>query len=242
MIRKLFKSNKSSAKDKIKWRSHEPSRIEAFSDAVFDFAVSLLVFSLEVPKSSEELLKGLVNFIPFIFCFGSIFYIWYEQYKFFRRYGLHDVLTIFLNAILIGMVLFYVYPLKFLFSIWMIEEGYKVRKEDIMPLMLVYNCGISGIYLIFAFMYMNAHSRREELKLTESEIFETKTYLYIHLYPAFVGTAITIFALVGGKYAGFAMVGWSLMAGMGIFGVRREKLFKKKFGNTPMVEPHLAEE
>ena len=34
----------------IEWRSHEPSRLETFSDAVFAFAVTPIIVSLEVPK------------------------------------------------------------------------------------------------------------------------------------------------------------------------------------------------
>ena len=35
---------------RFRWRSHDVSRIEGLSDAVFGFAVTLLVVSLEVPR------------------------------------------------------------------------------------------------------------------------------------------------------------------------------------------------
>lgn len=44
-------------------------------------------------------------------------WIWFEQHKFFRRYGLQDGTTVTLNVILLFVVLFYVYPLKFLFGL-----------------------------------------------------------------------------------------------------------------------------
>ena len=43
----------------------EVSRIEGFSDAVFGFALTLLVVSLEVPDNFEALKEILRGFIPF---------------------------------------------------------------------------------------------------------------------------------------------------------------------------------
>jgi uncharacterized membrane protein len=159
MIRKYLHTFKQSDKDKIKWRSHEPHRIEAFSDAVLAFAISLLIISLEVPKTSKDLLEMMKGFVPFIFCFAGIFAIWYSQYKFFRRYGMNDYPTLVLNGILLFVVLFYVYPLKFMFSTWIIG-GYTWRQEDVAPLLVIYNGGFTAIFLIFSGMYFNAYLKR----------------------------------------------------------------------------------
>ena len=95
----------------------EVSRIEGFSDAVFAFAVTLLVVSLEVPHTFDELWLAMRQFFAFAICFALLFQVWWRHFNFFRRYGLEDAPTIVLTGILLFVVLFYVYPLKFVFTL-----------------------------------------------------------------------------------------------------------------------------
>lgn len=44
--------------------------------------------------------------------------IWHAQYIYFRRYALDDGVSFLLNATLLFVVAFYVYPMKFLFSVF----------------------------------------------------------------------------------------------------------------------------
>src|SRR5437660_5265101 len=90
---------------KFRWRSHEISRIEGLSDAVFAFAVTLLIVSLEVPRTFAELRETLSGFLPFAISFAILIQIWYIQFTWFRRYALQDALTTALNAVLLFVVL-----------------------------------------------------------------------------------------------------------------------------------------
>src|SRR5471030_2537091 len=101
-------ANLTGKKRGIEWRSHEPSRLETFSDAVFAFAVTLIIVSLEVPKSFNELFEVMKGTLSFAACFAILFQIWNDQNLFFRRYGLHDSWTVALNGMLLFMVLVYV--------------------------------------------------------------------------------------------------------------------------------------
>src|SRR5580704_3959826 len=100
----------------FRWRGGEITRLEAFCDVVFGFALTLLVVSLEVPRNYSELITVLRGFVPFAVCFAQLALIWRGHYIFSRRFGLEDSLTVFLNVVLLFVVLFFVYPLKFVFT------------------------------------------------------------------------------------------------------------------------------
>src|SRR5271167_2798365 len=129
MFRKHLISSQTSGEPGFRWRGGEITRLEGFSDAVFAFAVTLLVVSLEVPKTFTELLAAMRGFAAFAVCFALLADVWYNHYRFFRRYGLQDPWTVFLNCVLLFFVLFYVYPLKFLFSTVFNNSG-KIAAEQ----------------------------------------------------------------------------------------------------------------
>ena len=118
-------------------RHREVSRLEGFSDAVFGFALTLLVVSLETPNDFADLKTQMAGFVPFALMFAMVCWIWYEHNVFFRRYGLQDAWTVFLNAVLLFVVLFYVYPLRFLTTalvgelVWM-PRGHRIRHSTSM--------------------------------------------------------------------------------------------------------------
>jgi uncharacterized membrane protein len=188
MIRQKLIEKQIGANTSFRWRGMEISRIEGLSDAVFGFAITLLVVSLEVPKTFNELASAMNGFGAFAISFGLLFLVWYNQNKFFRRYGLQDTITIVLNAILLFVVLFYVYPLKFLFTFLVnrITGGHgEVRlangnieamlesESQMGTLMLIFGVGYLAIFLVFVLLYFHAYRRREQLELNTLERFDT---------------------------------------------------------------------
>jgi uncharacterized membrane protein len=200
---KIFPTHEERAGHGFRLRGHEVQRIETFSDAVFAFAVTLLIVSLEVPKSFDELLVSIRGFFAFAICFTFLMLIWHEQHVFFRRYALDDTWTVVLNSMLIFIVLFYVYPLKFLFSLWFGEVIYgvgknpfSIREDQVPQLFAVYGAGFLIIYSIFFLLYQHVLRRRAHLQLSPLEVFDSKTKLYSQLTMMTVGAGAVILALV----------------------------------------------
>lgn len=170
---------------------------------MFAFAVTLLIVSLEVPKSFEELMVTMRGFFAFGISFLILMMIWYKQNIFFRRYGLHDVITVALNCTLIFLVLFYVYPLKFLFTLAFSRQIYGpghspfvITVNDVPQLMIIYGVGFIVIYILFLFMYAHALRKKEELELTILEIFDTKTSIYANVLLIIIGFISVAVAMI----------------------------------------------
>ncbi|EDY82029.1 hypothetical protein VDG1235_1649 [Verrucomicrobiia bacterium DG1235] len=160
------------------WRGVSTSRLESLSDIVFGFSITLLVVSLEVPHSFDELTRAFMQLPAFAFCFFILALFWFYNYQFHRRFGLQDNTTIVLTIVQLFLVLFYIYPLKFFFT-W-ISETYmspEVRTvemaiEEVPAILILYGSGWTGVFLLFGLLYRNAYSKRALLELdsTEAEI------------------------------------------------------------------------
>lgn len=181
-------------------RSHEISRIEAFSDVVFGFSLTLLVVSLEVPHTFTELLADMRGFVPFAVCFALLAQVWWLHHNFFRRYGLDDATTATLNFILLFVVLFYTYPLKFVFTgLFNQITGHTdihdasgkvvawVQPDQAPTLMVIYGLGYAAVFLVFVLLYRNALKMRDDLELTALEVFDTRTSMVESGFQCFVG-------------------------------------------------------
>jgi uncharacterized membrane protein len=182
-------------------RRHEITRLEAFSDAVFGFALTLLVVSLEVPRSYAELMGIMGGFLSFGCCFALLIWIWHEHNTFFRRYGLQDGLTVVLNGGLLFVVLFYVYPLKFMFDSMFAQFMPAARPPAPMALWqlanasTVYALGFVVLFVMFALLYWRAYTKRDELLLTRLEVFDLQSLAGHHLVSASVGLVAMSIAL-----------------------------------------------
>jgi uncharacterized membrane protein len=188
------------------------SRLEALSDAVFGFAITLLVVSLEVPRTAAALFQAMSGLVVFALCFALLFLVWYNQYRFFRRYALDDTVTIVLNAVLLFVIVFFVYPLRFVFGIvvemlrgsrpWLeTHDGVPVLTTAQWPaLMVVFSAGYLAVFLLFALMHLNAYRLRDALELSPAERYDTLDNVRESLLNVAIALVSVLLALFGGEW------------------------------------------
>jgi uncharacterized membrane protein len=189
-------------------RGGEIYRIEALSDAVFAFTVSLLIMSLEVPKTFLELKHIMLQFFPFLATVSLVFFFWYLQNNFFRIYGLNDGRVILLNLGLLILLLFYVYPLKFLFSLllgFLLHINYfeevttkgetVILQQEFPVLIVIFSIGYAVIWFIFYELYKYAYKCRQKLELSSYEIIVLRSQKRDAVIQVFLGLLSVLFAL-----------------------------------------------
>ncbi len=140
-------------------------------------------FTAMFPNKSLEIGLAVLTMIL------AVFSVWFSQYKFFRRYGLQDNTSVVLNGVLLFVVLFYVYPLKFLFTLLVnifTGGGGQVRMPDgttglmvengdqVSTLMIIFGAGYVAVFGVFVLLYWHAYRQREALELNELEVFDTR--------------------------------------------------------------------
>jgi hypothetical protein len=119
-------------------------------------------------------------------------------------------------------VLFYVYPLKFVFTLLVNQfsggqgeftlpngsVGHMVESSDqVAKVMLIFGVGYVAVFGVFAVLYWHAYRRRHELELNELEVFDTRVDVSESLLNVLIGSVSILVAAAGGArfgaYGGF---------------------------------------
>ena len=196
--------------ESIRWRGGQVTRIEALTDAVFGFAITLLVVSLEVPDSFDELMTMMRGFVAFAFSFTLLILVWTYHYRLFSRYDLEDGITIVLNSVLLFVVLFYVYPLKFVASFLLggTEDAFS-SWEQVPLVMAIYGAGFVAVFLVFALLYGHAYRLRERMGLSPQEAHTARANVANCLVMVGVGMLSVAIALLLPSRAAAPVAGFS---------------------------------
>lgn len=187
-------------------RGAQPTRVEAFVDAAFAFAVTLLVVSVgSVPDSVEALVDAMRGVPAFAASFIVIAVIWQAHRKWSQRYGLEDDHTIRLSLALVFVVLLYVYPLRMMFTLalgslsggllW--EHPVVVHgPTEIRALYIIYAIGYGVVALIIAQLNRYALQHAQSLALSAYECVSTRIVVSIWWVTASITLLSLVLALV----------------------------------------------
>jgi uncharacterized membrane protein len=200
MIRDHLFNKKLGADPFFRWRGGEISRIEGMSDGIFAITITLLIVSTTNSNTFYNIWLTLRDIPATLISFAIIIYAWYEHYIFFRRYGLEDSKTVFLNSLFLFLIMVLAYPLKFLcLFLWHIILGIDTTDLFQLPssasiilsenlnqftqrlyMMYFYSFSLLGVYLILALMHFRAYFLRNELELDKVELLITNSSLLHH--------------------------------------------------------------
>lgn len=204
------------------WRGQNVSRIENLADIVFALSLSMLLLSGTPPSNYGELIKFLTGLIPVAAGFGVLFAIWNAHFTFFRRYGLADGMVVFLNSLLLLMVLFIAYPLRFIFDslfgyiVASVTGDWSRLIETDMDLgnaarsVAIFGVAYAANILLISLMYGYALRKAPMLELSEREKILTRRSCAIYGSDIFIALGVSACALLTpmGPFAG-ALMGFS---------------------------------
>jgi hypothetical protein len=181
-------------------------------------------------------MAAMSGFLAFAACFTILIWLWFEHYRFFRKYGLTDGLTIVLNAILLFVVLFYVYPLKFLFTfLSQVSLGLSGQHpvdvgdfRQVRALMIIYGAGFVAVFILFTLLHFRALYRADALELTALERYDTRSLIAEHALSVGVGVlSIALAFLLPARLLGISGFPYALLgpvhAGYGAWNGRRRR-------------------
>jgi len=198
-----------------------------------------------VPTTFDELIEIFVQEPVFAACFALLLMNWFFHYRFLRRFGFEDTPTQLLNALLLFLVLLYVYPLRFMASF--LYNALILRRGDGGPgamlsweqsrtLMIVYSLGFALIYGVFGLMY--AHAWRKRIELDSVERVLTESEIHGHLISAGVGMLSMSIAAIDARWVSWAGCSCFLMGPLhAVHGRLTRRAIERFRGKVPGAPP-----
>ncbi len=221
-------------------RGLEMTRLEAFTDAAFAFALTMLIISQSgIPHNVADLLNALEDIPAYLASFATIASFWNAHRKWSRRYGLDDRAAILISLGLIFVMLIFVYPLKMVFSAlfawisagWLPTSFVLQDIHDMTRLFVIYGLGFWALTSIIGLLYVQALREADDLELNSLEQLKTRKEIVIHFVLSMTGLLSSLWAgllpLKWGIWAGFSYVTlWISMPLVSKIYAKKEKRLK----------------
>lgn len=205
-------------------RGKDTTRLEAFVDAAFAFALTLLVISFDaVPQSFDELIIALRAVPAFLFGFCILAMFWIAHRNWSIRFGLDTTFATLVSLALVFVLLVYVYPLRAMATAavsamtngWLPTDFYIDSVNKVRGLFVIYGIGFFVSNLCIVSLNWHALRLANRLALTPEERLLTKYEILTWLIIGGSGLASLILAvtlpdrlvgLAGWSYLGLAVI------------------------------------
>jgi len=186
-------------------RGANVTRLEAFVDAAFAFAVTLLVISLDaIPSSIPAMVDALKGVPAFAASFAQIMMFWWAHATWSRRFGLDDAGSQRLSLVLVFLVLVYVYPLKIFYGSffawtsrgWLPSTTSIDTVYDLQAMFVVYGIAFGTMSLCLAALYRQALRSPVVPALETAEVASARGEIVRWCYSSVVAAISIVFALL----------------------------------------------
>jgi uncharacterized membrane protein len=239
-------------------RGVQPTRVDAFVDAAFAFAVTLLVIAIgHAPRSVGELVQAMRGVPAFAASFFVIARFWQSHRYWSRHYGFEDAYATRLSLALVFIVLVYVYPLRMVAELTLASLSGGVLAEapievttvaDLRMLYVVFGVGYACTAAIFVLLHRHALNLADAIDLSPAERVRTQTFylrwvcvLVIALTSVVMGLtlpmgrdALIAFDSAPGLIYAFVYVAIKVLA------VRERRLLAARSSRAPGTRPERA--
>lgn len=166
------------------------ARLEAFSDGVFGFAITLLVLGVQVPSlrtvSDPELrvalIQALSQLVPYLTSFATIGIIWLNHHAMFAPVERVEDRTLMLNLLLLLVVTFIPYPTAVL-----------SRYGALPSSAFLYGCTLTALSLTYSVLW--GHISGKGLSSVRRNPKQARTRFRRNLVGALAYPAATVTAL-----------------------------------------------
>src|SRR5437867_1239394 len=186
-------------------RGMEMTRLEAFIEEAFAFAISMLVIAAQqIPDNIQTLLAAFKNVPTFVCSIAVLGIFWRGHWLWSRRYGLEDGASILISWTMIVTILIFIYPLKAIFgAMWYFLSSGQVgqrlslhtTESQARTIFAIYALGLIAISAEILFLNLRAWQLREPLRLNERETLVTRGELSGWSIPVSIGIVSLVFAL-----------------------------------------------
>ena len=183
-------------------RGDRTTRLEAFVDAAFAFALTLVIVVVgSVPRTPDELMEAAKSVPAFAACFWLLATFWRGHVDWSERFGLDDPRSRNLSLLLILMVLLFVYPLRIVFASffnWIsagwLPIGFAFEgAADVQRMFQMFALAFGSMGAVMWALHRHAWQQREAIGLdaVEEDALHTVTRIWV-LVPAFAIASLAL--------------------------------------------------